>query len=304
MSVIDSIGLWLYSSECISIDPSALQILTKFISDRSNGDNRKLPEIGTTVKYEVPPVSRIMQSCSLVSVKKDDDYLTQSEIDQLLWSSMQASEVHLREFIKLKIYPVFLYTFWCEHSNVVSYSRPLFGRNCSFPWGVVLPTLYSKYKKRELLNLIGETDLINSNAKLEVKILHDLKIALDVLSGHLKSKKFLLGDHLSSIDGYLFGLLFPLVKAGLPWKKAQTSIQCFDSVINYVERIETLIREQLKVSGFKEPRKLSIVSLMERDKVKTIATNSVVIVASVCAIISYTHWCKILKFRQIYFRFK
>merc|ERR1712076_15573 len=281
--VDDSIlNFWLYSTECASIDPFVLHwILICKIR------NQKL-----TLKYKEPSVRNVLKGC-LFEIVSSDRVLQDNEIEDLLWSSATSEELSLKNFIHKKIYPTYLLTFWGSSSNVVKFTRPLVGRNCTFPLGIVLPNFLCRMKKSELVSLLGGELLMNSGAKIESQTLKELKSGLETINSILGKRKFLSGDEISPIDAYLFSILYPIWKTDLPWKKTLTALKCFDNVVNYIEFISEVFSNQLKISKIAEPKHLSITNLMKNEKLKTIVCNSCIVLSSTFVLLAYCKWCKL-----------
>ena len=281
--------VWLFCSNCFSIDPIALQIIMQ-------SRLLKLEKFG--LEYHVPSLSSIYGE-NLLSVVQNGHTLSRSEIDDLLWKSENGdvNELYLRKFIKQKVYPAFLYTFWARHENSVRFTRPVFGRNCHFPLGVVIPALWASRRKNELLSILGGPVLMHSDDIVEKAVLKQLKAALETINSILLCKNYLTGDEPCAADAYLFSLLMPMWKVDLKWKNAQTVISCFEHVVDYINRLDLMFNEQVKTSGFKEHQSLSVKNLIRKEKVKNVVKNTFIISSSILCLLSYSVWARLIKIR-------
>ena len=196
--------------------------------------------------------------------------------------------VAVKSIARKNIHPSVLYTFWIQPSNLVNFTKPFYGQNCSFPLGVIVPAVLARRKKSEFESFIA----CMSGQKpenVENYVLHNLCIGLNTLNQLLSENLYFNGETPGDIDAYVYSVLASLMLTvnKLQWKKAGHYALEYQKLVDYVDRISSEIAAnsiEAAVSLPNDGRILSVPTLM----------NFSLVALTISLIMGYCGWAKIL----------
>ena len=193
----------------------------------------------------------------------------------------------VKSIAEKKVYPAVLYTFWIQRLNLNDFTKPFYGRNCTFPLGIAVPSILAQRKKREFecfISCISDQKPEN----IENVVIHNLCIGLNTLDQLLRGRLYFDGEAPGNTDAYVYSVLATLMLtvSKLPWKKASNYALEYQKLVEYVDRVSCRITANtIEPSSSESTKEVLSVPVLR---------NLSFVLLTISLIVGYCGWAKIL----------